>query len=373
MALNAPILQPFSNITPTSFVATWTSVPEATNYVLYVARNLTETETGDGNFIYTLSNYHPGYNGKLISGLRWEVTNLLPSTVYYVRVDSRAGTQTSLPYRPRSIGLPEQPVRKTSRGLRVDFALREYFLKGIGEQAQVLRNLLKGTTLKDGTSSPASDLTATDMYAVASMSAYDPAGFPIDYGFAQKLNNFPKASSFLNKTVLGYIKNFKGKVVGIIENLRSNFKSFNERSSSAIEKATPVFKTPYGMYGPAYAGQFFIKDGIGAEAVPVGSDTGQFGYWELKGYSSLQDPEKVVSPRIPVFTSDPNAPAEEPPNVYVDLLRIGNQFNISVPSSGQGGLKDRPSAVNSDTGAMLIVRSVSEPGRLFFVKTERLN
>lgn len=348
-------------------------MPGASNYVLYVARTLTETELSDGETLYTLSNFHPGYNGKLISGLRWEVTNLLPSTVYYVRVDSKAGTQVSPPYRPRNIGLPEQPARKTTRGLRVDFALKEYFLRGIGEQAGVLFNLLQGTTLKDGVNSPDSFVTATDVYAIASDRAHEPSGLPIEFGFAQTSPTIPKASSFLTLNVLGRIKNFKGKVLSVIENLRSSFKSFNERSANAIEKAIPTFNTPYGMYGPAYANQFFLKDGTGAEAVPVGEDMGTFGYWELKPYSNL-DSSQIVSPRIPnFFPNDPNATPEEPPNVFIDFLRIGNQFNISVPTTGQGGLKERPSAVNSDTGAMLIVRSASEPGRLFFVKTERLN
>jgi hypothetical protein len=352
MALNAPLLQAFSNLTPTSFTAQWTSVPEARDYVLYVAKTLTETENDDGIVISTLSNFHPGYNGRTVSGLRWEVTNLLPATTYYVRVDARAGTQISPPYPPKSISTQELPVRKTARGLRVDSAFSEIFLARGGFSA--LMNLLTGVSLRDGINSPDSLVSPYDVYAVSQTA----------------LSDIPKSSSYLTLAILSRIKNFRGKVSGVLEQLKSSFKSFAEKSNSGIAKATPNFKSPYGMYGQVYAAEFFLKDKTGAEAVRVGEDSE--GYWKTRPYSSI-DTEKVVAPRPP-FDGDPTYPTQEPPDVYVDFLRVGSRFNIAVPASGIGGLKPRvPAAVNSDTGAMLILRSVSEPGRLFFVKTERLN
>ena len=353
MALNAPLLQAFSNLTPTSFTAQWTSVPEARDYVLYVAKTLTETENDDGIVISTLSNFHPGYNGRTVSGLRWEVTNLLPATTYYVRVDARAGTQISPPYPPKSISTQELPVRKTARGLRVDSAFSEIALVS-GGPFLTLRNLLAGVSLRDGINSPDSAVTSYDVYAVAQTA----------------LSDIPKASSYLTLAVLNRIKNFRGKVSSVLQQLKASFKSFAERSNSGIAKATPKFKSPYGIYGQVYAAEFFLKDRTGAEAVRVREDSE--GYWKTRPYSSI-DTEKVVAPRPP-FDGDPSYPTQEPPDVYVDFLRVGSRFNISVPATGIGGLKPRvPAAVNSDTGAMLILRSVSEPGRLFFVKTEKLN
>ena len=364
MPLNAPLLQPFTNITPNSFVTSWTAVADAKEYVLYVARTLAVTEDSEGNEVYTLSNYHSGYNGKLISGLRWEVTNLLPSTTYYVRVDSKSGTLVSNPYRPKLIATQEQPVRKTARGLRVDYALGEYALRGLGDQYTVLNNLLTGVTLLDGLTSTEVAVSAKDVYAIAQKKAYNPITFIQE-------TVVPKASSFLTKTVLYYLKGFKGKVSDTMDRLRSSFSSFNERSSNAIEKTSPNFKNPYGMYGQASAAEFFIKDGVGAEAVPVLSD--DVGYWEIGSYST-EDTSLVIRPKRPEFVlGEP----ESAPNVQMDYLRIGSQFNISVPTSGPnagiGGDQPRnPSGVTSDTSIMLIVRSVNEPGRLFFVKTERV-
>lgn len=364
MALNAPFLQPFTNITPNSFVATWTSVPEAKQYVLYVARTLTVTTNTAGDEIYTLSNFHPGYNGKLISGLRWEVTNLLPSTTYYVRVDSKAGTLISNPYLPKLIGTPEQPLRKTARGLRVDYALGEYALRGIGDQFGVLNNLLRGVTLRDGINAPDSNISSYDVFAVAAKVVYNPLTFIQEVVV-------PKTSEFLTKTILYRLKGFKGKVSDVMDKIRASFSSFNERSSNAITKSVPQFKNPYGLYGQAYAAEYFLKDAVGAEAVPVLVDN--VGYWEIAPYST-SDTSLVVKPKKPEFV--PGEP-EEAPNIRLDFLRIGSQFNISVPTSGTnagiGGDQPRnPTGVTSDTSIMLIVRSVSEPGRLFFVKTERI-
>lgn len=358
MALSIPILKPITSLTATSFVLSWSSVSNASSYVLYVARILTRVADADtGVETPVLSGFHPGYNGKIINGTRWEVLNLLPNTTYYVQLISKNSIEESPKPEPTVVGTPAQATRQTSRGLRVDYALKEFALQGLGYQTFAFQNLLTGATEEDG-SYPEFGPTSSDVYAVAQFK--DP----------QNLST-PKASSYLTTQILNFVKGFKGKISSVMSQLQSEFSSFTERSSNSTTKIEPNFQSPYAMFGSVYSTEYFLKDRTGFEPVPVKQDT--FGYWTAGDYSSSETgpSNKVVKPQ-PIIYSSTEIP--EPVNIYMDFLRVGTTFNIAVDSSGQGGLQNRPpSNVTSDTGFMIIVSSVNEPGRLFYVKTEKLN
>lgn len=358
MALSSPVLKPVTSVGPTSFILSWSATTGAIDYLLYVAKTSTESvDAVTGLETYILSNFHPGYNGKIISGTRWEVTNLLPSTTYYIQLVARRGVEQSPKLAPLVVNTLSQPNRLTNRGLRVDLAFEEFRLQGAGIQSFCLDNLLKGADNQDG-SYPQSYPTSDDVYPLAHFS--DPYG-----------TGLPKASTYLTLAILRFIKGFKGKVTSVLNRLRSEFASFTERSFNSIDKAQPNFPSPYVLLGPAFAEEFFIKDKTGAEPVPAKQDT--FGYWTIGNYSSTQTGanNQVLKP-LPIIYSQTEVP--EVPNVSVDFLRVGSTFNIAVDSSGQGGLQNRPPAnVSSDTGYMIVVSSISEPGRKFYVPTEKLN
>jgi hypothetical protein len=366
MALSIPLLRPVTSLTATSFVLNWSSVLNASEYVLYVARTNTEVADVNANtFANIFSNFHPGYNGKIITGLRWEVTNLLPNTTYYVKLLAKNSSEQSPDPEPLTVGTPSQALRQTARGLRVDLAFKEFVLTGFAYQLEALKNLLRGATELDGTYAD----TAThpdDVYAVAQL--VEAPDFMIG-GLSDA--SFPKASSYLTLQILRFVKGFKGKISSVLSQLRSEFSSFTQRSTNSINKATATFPTPYAMFGSAYASQFFLKDKTGAEPVPVKQDT--FGYWTVGDYSgTLTGPSnQVVKP----YKQPIPGQVFDPVNVSVDFLRVGTTFNIAVDSSsGQGGLQNRvPANVSSDTGYMIVINADSEPGRKFFVKTEKSN
>lgn len=365
MALSIPILKPVTSLTATSFVLEWSSVLNASEYLLYVARTNTEvSDTNTSTFLNVLSNFHPGYNGKVISGTRWEVTNLLPNTTYYVKLFARNASEQSADPAPLTVGTPSQALRQTARGLRVDLAFKEFLLSGFAYQWTALKNLLLGVTEKDGTYAD----TAThpdDVYAVAQL--VEAPDFMVG-GLSDA--TFPKASSYLSLTIFQYVKGFKGKISSVLSQLKSEFSSFTQRATNSLNKASPVFPTPYAMFGPAYANEFYIKDKTGAEPVAIKQDT--FGYWTVGDYSTTSTgaSNQVVKP----YKQPIPGQVFDPVNVSVDYLRVGTTFNIAVDSSGQGGLQTRPpSTVSSDTGFMIVLSADSEPGRKFYVKTEKLN
>jgi len=365
MALSIPLLQPITSLTATTFVLNWSSVLNASEYVLYVARTNTEVSGGDESTpTEVLSNFHPGYNGRIISGLRWEVTNLLPSTTYYVKLIARNSLEQSPDPAPTVIGTLSQAVRQTARGLRVDLAFKEFLLSGFGYQAAALQSLLSGVTEKDGSYSDTAVLP-DDVYAVSQL-----VEAPDYYVGGLSDPTFPKASSYLTLQLLRYVKGFKGKIASTLSQLKSEFASFTQRVINSIAKASPNFPTPYAMFGSAYASEFYLKDKTGAEPVPVKQDT--FGYWNVADYSSTST---GASNQVVVPYKQPIAgQVFEPVNVSVDYLRVGTTFNIAVDSTGQGGLQTRlPANVSSETGFMIVINSDSEPGRKFYVKTEKLN
>jgi len=366
MALSIPILKPVTSLTATSFVLEWSSVLNASEYLLYVARTNTEvSDTNTSTFLNVLSNFHPGYNGKVISGTRWEVTNLLPNTTYYVKLFARNASEQSADPAPLTVGTPSQALRQTARGLRVDLAFKEFLLSGFAYPWTALKNILLGGTEKDG-AYPDTATHPDDVYAVAQL--VEAPDFMVG-GLSDA--TFPKASSYLSLTVFQYVKGFKGKISSVLSQLKSEFSSFTQRATNSLNKASPVFPTPYAMFGPAYANEFYIKDKTGAEPVAIKQDT--FGYWTVGDYSTTSTgaSNQVVKP----YKQPIPGQVFEPVNVSVDYLRVGTTFNIAVDSnSGQGGLQNRiPANVSSDTGYMIVLNADSEPGRKFYVKTEKLN
>ena len=359
MALSPIILKPVSALTSSSFLLQWEPIIRATEYVITIARTSTQVTNAE-SLVETsvLTDFHPGYNGKVVSGLRWEVTNLLPETTYYVSIIGRNATEQSPSLAPVVIGTLPLPNRQTSRGLRVDLAFKEFLLGGFDYQSNALQNLLFGVQDKDE-SYPETGIESADVYALASLKEPPDAG----RGTASD-PAFPPASSYVTLTTIRYIKGFLGKVTTALKQLSAEFSSFSQRVSGAITKISPNFPNPYAMFGPAVASQFFLQDRVGSTAVPVLQDN--LGYWSV-GSHSQSNPAIVLKPK-PIDYGD--GEALEPADVFIDYLRVGQSFNIAV-TSGIGGLQTRLPSVTSDTNFMLIINTASEPGRQFFVKTER--
>lgn len=362
MALSSPILQPVTTVTPVSFIVNWSSVIEAESYRLYVARTQTEVEEDGAVVEIVLSNFHPGYNGKIVNGTRWEVTNLLPATAYYVRVVAVRGSQTSPLAQPLLVSTPSQPIRVTNRGLRVDYAFREWAAVSYRSVATALGSLLQGATEKDDVTYPVARPTYKDVQAVV----------PFKYNYLEDFDEVqivPRAGSWLNIDLLRRIKNFKGKITSVLNKLTSEFASFVERSTTSITQQSATFKTPYVLLGTVTAQEYYLKDKVGAQAVPVQED--DFGYWEKTNYSDSETgiANQVYKPK-PIIYDINEVPTA--PDVKVDFLRVSSAFNIATPG-GQNGLQNRPnSQVRSDTGFMIVVTTPSEPGRKYYVKTELL-
>lgn len=84
MIINPPTALDATRIFPHSFVANWSTVPNATSYRLDVSSN--------PNF----TSFVQGYNNKQIFGTHHKVSNLMPETTYYYRVRAMSYTDSSL-------------------------------------------------------------------------------------------------------------------------------------------------------------------------------------------------------------------------------------------------------------------------------------
>ncbi|GMQ31538.1 fibronectin type III domain-containing protein [Algoriphagus confluentis] len=83
LVLSTPVLQNPSEITATSFKASWNRVDRATTYLIDVSKN--------SNF----SSLEAGYNKKEIASLSTTVSGLTAETKYYYRVYAKTGTVVS--------------------------------------------------------------------------------------------------------------------------------------------------------------------------------------------------------------------------------------------------------------------------------------
>jgi len=364
VSISSPLLQPVTVITSSSFILNWSSVQGVEKYKLFVARSQTEIVQDETVVDVVLSNFHPGYNGKIVEGTRWEVTNLLPSTTYYVRIISLQGSLESVGLQPTIVSTVAQPVRVTARGLRVDFAFMEWAATSYRNVLYALDNLLYGATEKDNVNYPIARPTFKDIQAIVPFKVnliQDPT--------LDEVQTVPKASSYLTIDALRRVKNFKGKITSVLNKLTSEFASFVERSTSSITQANPKFPNPYALLGIVTAQEYYVKDKVGAQAVPVQED--DFGYWEKTDYSPTETgiTNQVYKPK-PIIYDVNEVPT--PPEVKIDYLRVGSTFNIAITAEGQGGLQNRPSSTTvTDTGFMIVITTPSEPGRRYYVRAER--
>ena len=75
-----------TNVTSSSFTASWSEVPGISNYLLYLSID---------NFVSDPPVYIDGYDGVDVAGLTYDVTGLNSNTIYYYAIKAKGDESTS--------------------------------------------------------------------------------------------------------------------------------------------------------------------------------------------------------------------------------------------------------------------------------------